>query len=128
MIWSCSAPVSRTGGSRPDTAATPRTIEIHALTESNLAHDFDATLSGWAVDTTLDLKPYFHSSESAGGYNFGSYRNSEVDRLLDTARRAPTPEAAQPDLLRLQQILGLEQPYTFLWEPQRLCAVRADLE
>ena len=109
-------------------AATPRTIEIHALTESNLAHDFDATLSGWAVDTTLDLKPYFHSSESAGGYNFGSYRNSEVDRLLDTARRAPTPEAAQPDLLRLQQILGLEQPYTFLWEPQRLCAVRADLE
>ncbi len=109
-------------------AATPRTIEIHALTEANLAHDFDGTVSGWAVDTTLDLKPYFHSSESAGGYNFGSYLNPEVDRLLDAARRAPTPEAATPDLVRMQQILHEEQPYTFLWEPQRLCAVRADLE
>jgi len=108
-------------------AATPRTIEIHALTEANTAHDFDATVSGWSIDTTLDLKPYFHSSASAGGYNFGSYRNAEVDRLLEAARRAPTPEAALPDLLRTQQILHAEQPYTFLWEPQRLCAVRADL-
>ena len=32
--------------------------------------------------------------------------------------------AALPDLLRTQQILHAEQPYTFLWEPQRLCAVR----
>ena len=56
-----------------------------------------------------------------------SYRNAEVDRLLDAARRAPTPEAALPDLLRMQQILHAEQPYTFLWEPQRLCAVRAEL-
>lgn len=108
-------------------AATPRTIEIHALTEANRAHDFDATISGWAIDTTLDFRPYFHSAESSEGYNFGSYSNPEVDRLLDAARRAPTPEAALPDLLRLQQILHADQPYTFLWEPQRLCAVRADL-
>ncbi|MDQ1348527.1 MAG: bac 5 protein [Acidobacteriota bacterium] len=108
-------------------AATPRTIEIHSLTEANTAHEYDATISGWAIDTTLDLKPYFHSSASAGGYNFGSYRNAEVDRLLEAARRAATPESALPDLLRLQQILHAEQPYTFLWEPQRLCAVRADL-
>jgi peptide/nickel transport system substrate-binding protein len=108
-------------------AATPRTIEIHALTEANRAHDFDATVSGWAIDTTLDFRPYFHSTESAGGYNFGSYANDEVDRLLDQSRRAPSPEAALPDLLRMQQLLHAEQPYTFLWEPQRLCAVRADL-
>ncbi len=109
-------------------AATPRTLEIHALTEANREHAFDATLSGWAVDTTLDLKPYFHSGESAGGYNFGSYHNDEVDRLLEAARRASTPQKALPDLLRTQQILHADQPYTFLWEPQRLCAVRADLE
>ncbi len=108
-------------------AATPRTLEIHALTEANRAHDFDATISGWAIDTTLDLKPYFHSTESAGGYNIGSYRNAEVDRLLEAARRTPTPQDALPDLLRIQQVLHAEQPYTFLWEPQRLCAVRSDL-
>jgi peptide/nickel transport system substrate-binding protein len=79
------------------------------------------------VDTTLDIKPYFHSSEADGGYNFGDYRNAEVDRLLDAARRAPTPEAAKPDLVAIQRILHREQPYTFLWEPRRICAVREDL-
>ena len=113
---------------RVGVAATPRTMEIHALTEANREHEFDATVSGWAIDTTLDFRPYFHSTESAGGYNIGSYGNAEVDRLLDTSRRAPSPEAALPDLVRLQQILHADQPYTFLWEPQRLCAVRADLE
>ena len=108
-------------------AATPRTMEIHALTERNIAHDFDATLSGWAVDTTLDLKPYFHSSEADGGYNFGDYRNPEVDRLLDATRRAATPEASRPDFERLQQIIHADQPYTFLWEPQKICAVRNEL-
>lgn len=108
-------------------SVTPRTLEIHALTEANVDHQFDATLSAWAIDTTLDMRPYFHSTESAGGYNFGSYRNPEVDALLDAARRASTPDAALPDLLRIQQILHAEQPYTFLWEPQRLCALRDDL-
>ncbi|MEO8274762.1 MAG: ABC transporter substrate-binding protein [Thermoanaerobaculia bacterium] len=108
--------------------ATPRTIEIHALTEANGAHEFDATLAGWAVDTTLDLRPYFSSKEILDGYNFGSYSNPEVDRLLEASRQAPTPEEAKPDLLRLQQILRVEQPYTFLWEPQRLCAARVSLE
>lgn len=108
--------------------ARPATVEIHALTDRNLAHDFDATVSGWAVDTTLDLKPYLHSSEADGGYNFGSYRNPEVDRLLETARRAPTPEAAKPDLVALQRLVHRDQPYTFLWEPQRFCAARDELE
>jgi peptide/nickel transport system substrate-binding protein len=107
--------------------ARPRTMEIHTLTEQNIAHEFDATLSGWAVDTTLDLKPYFHSSEADEGYNFGDYRNAEVDRLLDSARRAASPELARPDLVAIQKILHREQPYTFLWEPKRICAVRDDL-
>ena len=108
-------------------AATARTIEIHALSAAHRKHDFDATISGWAIDTTLDLTPYFHSSESAGGYNIGSYQSLEADRLLEAARRAETPQAALPDLLRLQQVLHADQPFTFLWEPQRLCGVRADL-
>lgn len=108
-------------------AATARTLEIHTLTEVNREHDFDATISGWAIDTTLDLKAYFHSSASAGGYNIGSFDNPEVDRLLEAARRVEKATDALPDLLRIQQILHAEQPYTFLWEPQRLCGVRADL-
>jgi len=107
--------------------ARPRTLEIQTLTERNLAHDFDATLSGWAIDTTLDLRPYFHSSEAAGGYNFGSFADPELDRLLVEVRKIDRYQDAIPLYGRIQRILHEQQPYTFLWEPQRLAAVRREL-
>ena len=85
--------------------------------------DFDATLSGWAVDTTLDLRTYFHSASIEDGYNFGSYRDPEIDRLVDLARRVEQVEDGAPLLRQVQQILHRDQPYTFLWEAQRQDAV-----
>lgn len=107
--------------------AIPRTLEIHTLTERNIAHDFDATLSGWAIDTTLDLRPYFHSSQADGGYNFGAIADAELDRLIDAVRREPDLAAAKPLFERIQEILHEQQPYTFLWEPRRLAAARREL-
>jgi len=107
--------------------ARPRTYEIQTLTERNLRHEFDATLSGWAVDTTLDLRTYFHSSEADGGYNFGAWSHPEVDRLIEEVRKVDAIADAKPLFARIQAILHAEQPYTFLWEPQRLAAVRREL-
>lgn len=104
--------------------AVPRLYEIQTLTEKNLAGDFDATLAGWSVDTTLDLRPYFHSREIAAGWNFIAYSNPEVDRLLDEIRNVPALDLARPLFVRLQRLLHEEQPYAFLWEPSRLAAVR----
>jgi peptide/nickel transport system substrate-binding protein len=108
--------------------ATPRPLEINTLTELNLAGDFDATLMGWGIDTTLDFRPYFHSAETADGWNFIGYASAEVDRALDDVRAAPTALATREPLVRLQRLLHAEQPYTFLWEPPRLAAVRAGIE
>ncbi len=105
----------------------PRTLEIQALTERNLGGDYDATLAGWAVDTTLDFRPYFHSREIADGWNFTAYASPEADRLLDEAAGAATPEAMRPALIGLQRLLHRDQPYTFLWEPPRLAAARREL-
>jgi len=107
--------------------AKPLVLDANALTERNLAHRFDATLSGWAIDTALDLRAFFHSAEADGGYNFGSYANPEVDRLIDQVRRERDLAAAKPLFDRLQEILHREQPYTFLWEPQRICAARQEV-
>ena len=107
--------------------ATPRLLEINTLTELNLAGEFDATLMGWGIDTTLDFRPYFHSHEAAEGWNFIGYASAEVDRALDDARAAPTALATREPLVRLQRLLHVEQPYTFLWEPPRLAAVRVDI-
>lgn len=104
-----------------------RTLEIQALTAQNQSGEFDATLSGWAVDTTLDLKPYFHSSEIESGLNFCGYRNPELDALIDEVRRLSDLERATSLFRRIQEILHRDQPYTFLWEPRRLAAVRSTL-
>lgn len=107
--------------------AVPRALEIHTLTAANFEHDFDATLSGWAVDTTLDLRTYFHSASIEDGYNFGSYRDPEIDRLVDLARRVEKVEDGAPLLRQVQQILHRDQPYTFLWEPRKVSAARRPL-
>jgi len=105
----------------------PRALEVHTLTAANFDHEFDATLSGWAVDTTLDLRTYFHSAAIEDGYNFGSYRDPEIDRLVDLARRVEKVEDGAPLLREVQRILHRDQPYTFLWEPRKLSAARRPL-
>jgi peptide/nickel transport system substrate-binding protein len=109
-------------------ACVPRTLELHALTERNLAGDFDATIAGWAVDTTLDLRPYFHSRSIADGWNFVGWSDPELDELLDRSRTLPEVAATRPLLVRAQRILHEAQPYTFLWEPPRLAAVRRGID
>jgi len=108
-------------------AVEPRILELQTLIERNRAGDYDATIAGWAIDTTFDFRPYFHSAEQEG-YNFVAYANPEVDRLLEATRSAPDIEAAKPDFVELQRILHREQPYTFLWEPQKLAATRASID
>jgi len=104
-----------------------RPIDLNTLNEKALAHDFDAMLSGWGIDTSMDLRFAFHSEEAEGGYNFGGYANPEVDRLIEAVQRQRDLAAAKPLLDRLLEILHEEQPYTLLWEPQRLAAGRATL-
>jgi peptide/nickel transport system substrate-binding protein len=114
---------------RVGVAVQPRLIEMNALGDVMRSGGFDALLGGWAIDTTLDFRPYFHSASIGDdGWNTIAYRNPEVDRLLDEVRAEPDLESARPRLVRVQRILHAEQPYTFLWEPRRLAAVARDLE
>jgi peptide/nickel transport system substrate-binding protein len=106
----------------------PRQLELNALTELNLVGDFDATLLGWAIDTTLDFRPYFHSAEQAEGWNFVGLAHPEIDRALDDVRAALDAASTREPLVRLQRLLHEEQPYTFLWEPPRLAAARAGID
>ena len=69
-----------------------RRMEFNTLVDKNLEHDFDATLGAWGIDTSLDLTYAFHTDSIDNGYNFGSYSNPEVDRLIDDFRRQTDPE------------------------------------
>ena len=100
--------------------ARPRLLEFNTVNDLTQRHQFDAFLGAWAIDTSLDLKYAFHSASVEDGYNFGGYSNPQLDSLIDRARREVEPMTARRDLYQIQRILHRDQPYTFLWEPQKL--------
>jgi peptide/nickel transport system substrate-binding protein len=108
--------------------AQPRPVDFQLLGDLTRAKSFDASLGGWAVDTTLDIRPLFHSAEIGDGWNIVSYARPEVDRALEAARAATDLAVARDQLRRVQRLVAEDQPYTFLCEPKRLAAAAADLE
>jgi peptide/nickel transport system substrate-binding protein len=103
---------------------TPRQIEFNTLIDQTTAGNFDAAIIGYSMDTSLDLRSTFHSEAmDENGNNAVRYSNPEVDRLIDLAASQPDMLSQKPYLDRIQQILHREQPFTFLWESQRLTAV-----
>lgn len=76
---------------------------------------FDAVLMGWEAGYRLDLRSLFHSSEIDGPFQLASYRNPELDRLLDRVEGIRDREEARPLWHRLQAILREEQPWSFLY-------------
>lgn len=108
--------------------AQPRRFDPNALLPRLLGNDFDAAVSGFAIDTTLDLRPTFHSESIGGGHNYAAYANPEVDGLIESVASRLDPLTGLEDLHRLQRILHEDQPMLVLWEPLTLAAFNEELE
>jgi peptide/nickel transport system substrate-binding protein len=107
--------------------AEVRTLEFNTVVDRALAHDFDAMLGGWTIDTSLDLDYAFHSDSIDGGNNLGSFSDPRVDALLDRIREQTEIREHARLLDEVQLLLHQLQPYTFLWESQRLTGTSATL-
>jgi ABC-type transport system substrate-binding protein len=84
------------------------------------SRDYDAFLLGWANDFKLGDADLFHSERSGGPLAFAGVRNPELDVLIDTLDVIPDREGARPLWRRYQELLVAEQPYAFLYFPDRL--------
>lgn len=102
--------------------ASVRRLDFHALIDRLDSGDFDAAIGSWGIDTSLDLGYAFHSESWTEGYNSGGYANPRADALIEAHRVALDLETRRRILYELQEILHVDQPYTFLWEPPRLDA------
>lgn len=100
-----------------------RNLEFNTLSELVYSHRFDAFLLGWSVDTSLDQGSIFHSRSIDKAGNLGSYSNPELDRLIDLSNSDVDADARARALGRIQEIIHYEQPYTFLWESERLAGI-----
>lgn len=85
--------------------------------------DFDVTALGWSG--TFDPDPYqiWHSSQSEEGSNFVSFKNSEVDALIERVRQSFNQKERDRLLKRVHTLIYNEQPYTFLFSPASLSVV-----
>lgn len=82
---------------------------------------FDATILGWTIPLDPDLYDVWHSSKTgAEELNFISYKNGEVDQLLEKGRSTFDRKVRKRCYDRIQEILAEEQPYTFLYVPDAL--------
>lgn len=82
---------------------------------------FEAVILGWSIGLDPDQYDIWHSSKTGPKeFNFISYKNPEVDRLLEAGRRTFDMEKRKRAYYRIQEILAEEQPYVFLYVPYAL--------
>ncbi len=74
--------------------------------------DFDLAPMIWEGQPDEDPTPLFGAD---GVYNFGGYRSTAVEALLDELRRAPGPAPRQLVLARLARLIAEDQPVIFLY-------------
>lgn len=88
--------------------------------------NFDATILGWSFGPDPDIYDIWHSSKTKESeFNFISFRNAEVDRLLEEGRRTFDRAERKKAYDRIQEILAEEQPYCFLYFPEAAPALSA---
>lgn len=86
--------------------------------------NFDAVILGWTIPLDPDAYDVWHSSKTAPEeLNFVSYKNPEVDAMLEKGRGTFDQAQRKKYYDRFQEILAEDQPYTFLYVPDDLIIV-----
>jgi peptide/nickel transport system substrate-binding protein len=82
---------------------------------------FDAVILGWTIPMDPDLYDVWHSSKTGPSeLNFVTYKNEEVDALLEKGRGTFDRAERKRCYDRIQEILAEDQPYIFLYVPDAL--------
>jgi peptide/nickel transport system substrate-binding protein len=95
-------------------------VKVAALDWSAITiEDTDAFMIGWGSPYDADHHTHilFHTEESSltsTGYNYGSYSNPKVDKLLEQGRLEIDPENRQNLYMAFQEELAKDPPYDFI--------------
>jgi peptide/nickel transport system substrate-binding protein len=88
-------------------------------------HNFEAMILGWTLSPDPDQYGIWHSSQrKEGQYNFVSYQNPEVDRLLELGRREFNAARRKSIYRKMHKIIHDDIPYIFLYYPDYLPVVQ----
>ena len=85
---------------------------------------FDAIVLGWNLGRDPDCYDIFHSTKTGEKeYNFVSYKNLEVDKLLIEGRETFDQTKRTKIYNRIHELIAQDVPYVFLYVPDSLVAV-----
>jgi peptide/nickel transport system substrate-binding protein len=78
--------------------------------------NFEAIALGWSSAIENDIYQMFDSKQMiAGGDDFMSYKNPELDKAIEAARSTVQEEPRMKLWRQAHQIIHEDQPYMFLW-------------
>ncbi len=107
-------------------------VDIRALEWSTFVNQFidkrrfEAVILGWSIGLDPDQYDIWHSSKTKEKeFNFVTYKNPEVDELLERGRRTFDVKERKKTYFRIQEILADELPYIFLYVPDATPIVHA---
>ncbi len=102
-----------------------RTVEWAAFLKEFIDKGrYEAVVLGWNTGLDPDQHDIWNSSKTKPGeLNFIHYKNPEVDALLDEGRHTFDREKRRQAYFKFQEVLGRDQPYTFLFVPDALPAI-----
>ncbi|MCX5781553.1 MAG: peptide-binding protein [Elusimicrobia bacterium] len=102
-------------------------VNVRIIEWSALVHQFidkkkfEALIMGWSLSRDPDEFPLWHSSQiKEGQYNFISYSNPEVDRLLLQGRRTLDRKKRTEIYNKLHSVMAKDLPVIFLYYPEAL--------
>jgi peptide/nickel transport system substrate-binding protein len=92
-------------------------LEWVALVDKSEDKDFDSMIMGWSTDFTVNPKDLWHSDNInvQDSFNFCSYSNPKVDKLIDDGLAETDPDKLQDIWWEFQEEVAKDQPYTFLY-------------
>jgi len=108
-------------GIRMDIRIVEWSVFIHKYVDEK---QFEAVLLAWSLSRDPDCHAIWHSSNNkTGQYNFVSYSNPEVDRLIDEGRRTFDLEKRKVIYHKIHALIAADVPYAFLVVPESLPVV-----
>jgi len=106
---------------RAGVSLIPKPTEWSVMLDFLDTRNFDAIVLGWSSGVETDINQMFHSDQiEGGGDNFVSYRNEELDKLIDKARSTVVESERMPIWQQAEAVMHQTQPYTFLMRRESL--------
>jgi peptide/nickel transport system substrate-binding protein len=111
--------------------AVPTEVDLSTLVQQlsdPRSRDFDGAVLGWVTDVRLDDTGLFHSDRVDGPSGWSGTRRPDIDRYLDRLPLMLDRDDAKPMWAAYQNLLVDEQPFTFLYQLDRLDGVNKRIQ